>query len=445
MRVIRSVCFSVLLGCSASTAFAQTPLPLTLEEAVTKGVAQAPRLAESRARVAAATAAVTGRNAVALPSVTASGGYLRTNHVPEYGIPQAGGGTKIIFPDVPNNYQARAEVDMPLYTSGRVGALVDAARSEQTAAGADLTATEQDIRLQVTVTYWALVTVRDSVSVLEESQRRMDAYVADVKARVDGGILPPNDLQSAQAQRARQMVQLIQARNNAAFAQAELARLIGADPDQPISPASSVDRPMPSTGDLAALPFATLVARASAGRAERAALVARQAAMESTATAALASLRPWVGAGAAVQPARPNQLFVPRVDSWNTSWTAGINVTWQLFDGGKAHADQAAALAQADAIKSRLDDFDAVVRLEIRQRLLDLDSDRAAIAASDEAVAAATEALRVLQERFRACVATSTDTLDGQVALLEAQLERTRLSAALRVAEARFLRSLGAL
>jgi outer membrane protein TolC len=120
-------------------------------------------------------------------------------------------------------------------------------------------------------------------------------------------------------------------------------------------------------------------------------------------------------------------------------------VTWQLFDGGKAHADQAAALAQADAIKSRLDDFDALVRLEIRQRLLDLDSDRAAIAASDEAVAAATEALRVLGERFRAGVATSTDTLDGQVALLEAQLERTRLSAALRVAEARFLRSLGGL
>jgi len=445
MTVTKSLCFSVLLTCAATGAFAQTPLPLTLEEAVTKGVAQAPRLAESRARVAAASAAVTGRNAIALPSVTASGGYLRTNHVPEYGIPQPGGSTKIIFPDVPNNYQARAEVDMPLYTSGRVGALVDAAKGEHIAAGADLTATEQDIRLQVTVTYWALVTVRDSVSVLEESQKRMDAYVADVKARVDGGILPPNELQSAQAQRARQMVQLIQARNNAAFAQAELARLIGVDPDQPIAPASSVNRQTPTTVDLAAMPFAQLVARASAGRAERAALLARQAAMESTATAALASLRPWVGAAAAVQPARPNQLFVPRVDSWNTSWTAGINVTWQLFDGGKAHADQAAALAQADAIKSRLDDFDALVRLEIRQRLLDLDSDRAAIAASDEAVAAATEALRVLGERFRAGVATSTDTLDGQVALLEAQLERTRLSAALRIAEARFLRSLGAL
>jgi outer membrane protein TolC len=84
---------------------------------------------------------------------------------------------------------------------------------------------------------------------------------------VDGGILPPNDLQSAQAQRARQLVQLIQARNNAAFAQAELARLIGADLDQPIVPTSPVDQQMPNTANLAALPFATLVERASAGRA----------------------------------------------------------------------------------------------------------------------------------------------------------------------------------
>lgn len=442
---IRSTCLALaMLGLSA-VASAQTPPPLTLEDAITRGVAQAPRLAESRARVAAATAVVTTRTAVGLPSVATSAGYLRTNHVDEYGIPQPNGSLKILFPDVPNNYQVRADVGMPLYTSGRVGSLVDAAKDEQTAAGADLRVTEQDIRLQVAVAYWALVTVRDSVHVLEESQKRMDAYVGDVKARVDAGILPPNDLLSAQAQRARQLVQLIQVRNDAALAEAELARLIGSDPDQPLVPTSPVDQQMPGSADLASTPLAALVARATNGRTERAALLARQAAMNATGTAALAALRPSVSALASVQEARPNQLFVPRTDTWKTSWNVGVNVSWQLFDGGKAHAEQAASVAQAEALKSRLDDFDAVVKLEIRQRLLDLDSDRSAIAASDEAVAAATEALRVVQERFRAGVATSTDALDAQVALLEAQLERTRLSAALRIAEARLLRSMGVL
>jgi len=66
------------------------------------------------------------------------------------------------------------------------------------------------------------------------------------------------------------------------------------------------------------------------------------------------------------------------------------------------------------------------------------------IAASAEAVAAATEARRVVAERFSVGVATSTEMLDSDVLLLEAELEQTRLQAALRVGEARLLRTVGA-
>jgi outer membrane protein TolC len=59
-------------------------------------------------------------------------------------------------------------------------------------------------------------------------------------------------------------------------------------------------------------------------------------------------------------------------------------------------------------------------------------------------VAAATEARRVVGERFAAGVATSTEMLDSDVALLEAELEQSRLQAALRIGEARLLRTVGA-
>jgi outer membrane protein TolC len=88
-------------------------------------------------------------------------------------------------------------------------------------------------------------------------------------------------------------------------------------------------------------------------------------------------------------------------------------------------------------------DFDEAVALEARQRLLDVDTTKAALVASDEAVAAATEARRVLGERFRAGVATSTELLDGDVALLQAELEHTQLQASLRIAEARLIRTAG--
>jgi outer membrane protein TolC len=120
-----------------------------------------------------------------------------------------------------------------------------------------------------------------------------------------------------------------------------------------------------------------------------------------------------------------------------------VTVNWPLFDGGKAKADRAANLAQAQALTHRLEDFDAGVALDVRQRLLDLDSGRAALAASGEAVAAATEARRVVEERFRAGVATGTEVLDAQLALIEAELEQTRLTAALRLSEADLLRAVG--
>jgi outer membrane protein TolC len=134
---------------------------------------------------------------------------------------------------------------------------------------------------------------------------------------------------------------------------------------------------------------------------------------------------------------------VPRVDEFHTSWEAGVGVSWQLFDGGKAKADRAAAVAQAVALERRRDDFDALLGVELRQRRGDVDAGIAALAASADAVSAATEARRVITERFRAGVATSTDVLDAESALLEAELERTRLAATLRLSEARLVRAVG--
>ena len=91
----------------------------------------------------------------------------------------------------------------------------------------------------------------------------------------------------------------------------------------------------------------------------------------------------------------------------------------------------------------RLEEFDAQLAMEVRQRLLDLDSTRAALEATSEYVSAAAEARRVVGERFTAGVATSTDVLDAQVALLQAELERTQMAAALRISEARLLRAVG--
>jgi outer membrane protein TolC len=383
--------------------------------------------------------------AAAVPTLTATGGYLRTNHVDEFGIPQPDGSIRVLFPDLPNNYRARAELGVPIYTSGRTAAAVGAARADARAVSAEARSVEEDVRLDAIRAYWTLATTRERVAVLQAGLDRMDAWVGDVRARLESGLLPPNDLLTAQAQRARQNVQLIQARNAAAVAQMDLARLVGTDLDQPIEIATPVTTPLAGAADAAAATAAALTSRAREGRAERAMLLERQQGLRLAAEAALAATRPQVAGVAAVEPSRPNPRFVPRTDELKTSWDLGVNVVWSLWDGGRARADRAALLAQAAAAGHRLEDFDARVSVEVRQRLLDLESSRAASSAAGDAVTAAAEARRVLGERFSAGVATPTDVLDAQNALLQAELERTELTAAQRLAEARLLRSVGGL
>jgi outer membrane protein TolC len=434
----------VLSTLSVAPAAAQGPVSLTLEDAIARGLDRDPRMAETRARAEAARAAIAGRAALARPAIAAISGILRTNHVPEFGIPQADGSFRVIFPDIPTNYRARAELTVPLYTSGRVRALVSSAQADERAVVAEAHAAEADVALEVSVAYWTLAMARERVAVLTRSRDRADAVLADVGARVDAGLLPPNDRLSAEAQRARQQLLLIQAEQDASLAGAQLARLLGLAPGTSILTATPVDRAATGAADLAAQPAAELAARAAASRPERLALSERQAALRAAGDAVMAATRPQVAAIAAVEPARPNARFVPRTDQWHTAWDLGVQVSWSLWDGGRARAERAAALAQSDAVGARLVDLDRGVAVEVYQRQLDIATARSAITVAGQGVAAATEARRVVGERFAVGVASSTDMLDAEVAQLEAELERTRWQAALRIGEARLARSVGA-
>ena len=437
---ISALC-SFLIVVVTSPALAQDALVLTLEEAIARGLAGAPSLAEARAREAAAGSAVAAQAAGQRPTVTLLSDFLRTNHVEPFAVPQTGGGLRVVFPDLPTNVRVRAQVSMPVYTAGRLRELVESAESGQDAARADSRRTAADLRLTITDAYYRLLLARARIEVLVRALERADTSLETARARVDAGVLPPNEALSAEAQRARQNVQLIQARHDAAIGQEDLARLVGAEPGRAIELATSVNQPIAGSADVLALAPPLLVARAREERPERQALVARESARRAAAAAALAAGRPQVSVLAAVEPARPNQRFVPRTEEWRTGWDLGVNASLTVWDAGRTRAEYAGATAEADALRHRVADFDQIVAVEVRQRLLDIEAARAALEASAEAVTAAAEARRVLGERFLAGVVANTEVLDADVDWLEAELETLRLEAALRVSEARLVRA----
>jgi outer membrane protein TolC len=419
---------------------AQARVTLTVEEAVARAIETSPRVAESAARADAARFAAAGRDAATRPQLALVGGYTRTNHVDEFGVPQPDGRLRVIFPDVPDNYRARVDLQWSVYAGGRLEALADAGRAEHEAAARDLTTTRSDLRLEATRAYWALVTARETERVVQEALGRVETHVRDLRSRLETGLIPPNEVLSAQAQRARQHVLLIEARNAREVAAADLRRLTGLPPAAELELTSPYD--MSATGGRE-VPLDDLIAAARKARPERQALERRVAAAAARRAAAAASLRPGVSLAAGWDYARPNPRILPRVDQWHDSWDLTVNVGWSLWDGGRASAERGEADALERAARARLAEFDRLLELELRQRRLDLDAARASVGAATEGVRSAAEARRVVGERFAVGVATSADVVDAQVALLQAELDRTRALASVRIAEARLERAVG--
>jgi outer membrane protein TolC len=430
----------VFLLLVAAAAAAQEPagLRISLEEAQARAIAASHRLAEARAREAAARDAVAIRESADRPIVGVGAGYTRTNSVTEFVVPGPTGVPRLLYPDIPSNYRTRLDLQWPIYTGGKTDALERSARAEASAVAADVEAAQGDLRLEVARAFWALVTARASVTVLEGAVARAGAHLRDVRERFRNGLIPPNEVATAEAQESRQRMLLIQAQNQRDTSSAELARLTGGDLLQPLEPDAALE-----AVDRSAPPLAELVKEARARRNERKALELRIEAAEFQRTAAEGGRLPAVSIAGGIDYARPNPRIFPRADRWEDSWDAGVTVAWALWDGGRARSEAAQAASLTTAARQRLAEFDSVVALEVRQRLLEIDSGRAAVTAANDSVRAATEARRVVAERYRAGVALQSELLDADVALLQAELDRTQAQASVRLAEARLARALG--
>ena len=437
-HVARRTCLALFVA-AALVPPAAAQERLTLEEAIARAMKESARLAEIEARQAGAAAAEAGRGAAGMPVVSLQGGYTRTAHVEEFAV-RSLGQLQVIYPDVPDNLRARLDLQWPIYTGGRVGALTRAARAEKEALAGDLAAARADLRLEVTRAYWALVTAIESERVVGRALERLDVHLGDLRVRLEQGLIPPSDVTSMEAQRARQQLLSIESRNLRQIAEADLRRLTGSP--GPLAPQLGTATASGDSHSYRGQP-PLAVAVPDGGRPERVALQGRIAAAEAREDAADAGRLPQVAAIAGYDYARPNPRIFPRAAQWDDFWEAGVNVTWTLWDGGRRAAERAEASAATRAAQARLTEFDRLAAFEVEQRQFELDSARAAIVAADEGIRSAAETLRVIGERYKQGVATTTDVLDAEVALLQADLDRTRATASARLAEARLERARG--
>ena len=403
----------LLLGVGVSGSVrAQAPRTVTLADAI--------RLAERvqpgvvRAETDVRTAAARRRNAWGsyLPSVTATSSASEFFSEGDSRIDPVTG--QLLSGNSSNrSLSTSLSASVDLFTGFRRGAEMGAARAGETAAAASLVDARFQQALTTTNQFFDALAAAQLVRVRETSVRRAEEQLKVSVNKLRAGSATRSDSLRSLVTLGNARLELIRTGADLAAAEAELARLVGQT--------GRVQASDDSAFYLVQTELDTAALRAEAE--------ARSPRIQSAA------------AGASV--ARAN-VRVARSAYWpsltlagNTAWNASrandydllnqrqvsLGLRWNLFDRfdrelGIAEREASLDVADAEAGEAR-----RAVAADLTARLADLEAARAQIEITGTSVLAATEDLRVQQERYRLGVSTIVDLLTSQEALNQAEVD----------------------
>jgi outer membrane protein TolC len=417
---------------------------LTIEECVRLGLERNPGLKSSQAATDLAQAKVREAYASALPSLRLSGGYTRLSEVDPFVITLPSGPGQPVHAEtlgasIPNNYAARLSLQQPVFTGLRLVSATRIAREYKAAAREDFAASRAKLVYDIQSAYWSLYKAQHLQRVVAQSELTIQAHLSDAGNLKAQGLATQNDVMKVRVQLANVRVLKLDAENAQRLARTALASLIGLELDAQVEPASALDtlgEPMPSALD-------SLVRQAQANRPELAGLEHRTRMAADAVTVAAGAWYPQVALTGNYYYSRPNQRYQPVKDEFKKSWDLGLGATFDVWNWGMTLHQTAEARAQLAQARAGLEQLRNAVVLEVTQDWQALRSAVEKTSATREALLQATENRRVVEESFKAGAATSSDRLDAETMLLQAEVNHTQAQVDRVVAEAKLRKTVG--
>jgi outer membrane protein TolC len=304
-----------------------------------------------------------------------------------------------------------ASVD--LFTGFRRGAEGRAARANQTAAEASFVDARFQQALATTNQFLDALAAQQLVGVRESSVRRAEEQLKTSIAKLRAGSATRSDSLRSRVTLGNARLELIRAQTDLATAEAGLARLIGETGRVRAADDSAFYQVMPAP-DTAAI------------RAEAEARSPRIQSANAVADAARADLK-------ASRSGYWPSLSLSASTAWNASRSEdydlfnqrqlSLGLRWNLFDRFDRELAIAQRSASADVADATAADEQRAVAAELTARLAELDAAGLQIEITLTSVLAATEDLRVQQERYRLGASTIVDVLTSQEALNQAEVD----------------------
>jgi outer membrane protein len=405
--------------------------PLSLGECIDLALKQNYAILKGQSDLDATHGVVVQTRAIAIPKLRATGNYEFNNALESFQLPPPA--PAITFQQE-QSWSAGLRVVQSIYEGGRIRSSLKAARLTKEQAIFDFQRVVADTLVDVRIAYFDILLAAQQIVVREASVKLLTRELEDTQRRFEAGTVPRFNVLRAEVERANAQPKLIRAKNDYRIAKNNLANLLGFNLPRNVWE----DIPLQLSGRLETEPYEielpAAIARALEKRPELGAL--RKAEDLRLEDARRARAGYWPSAQLFAGYGSRNSQFSSDLSRDVSGWNAGVQVSWDLFDGflTKGKVEQTQALHD----KAKLDVEDTLRRIELEVRTA-----HSQFIEAKEVVEQADEALRLANARAEAGTGTQLDVLSAQTALTEARSTQVQALRDYAVARARLERASG--
>jgi len=336
-----------------------------------------------------------------------------------------------------DRYQWNTYLTQPIFTGGALTSSYQIAKLGLDMAEKNWSRAKQDIVLQVKEAYFTILKVEKIKEVALQAVEQVKSHVDVSQAFFEEEMIPKNDLLEAQVRYAQVKQDLIRADNGVQIAKAYFNTVLRQDVNEPVE-VEDVLGYRPEVFSLEGCLKEGIERRPEMKEAnlnlERAQKGVRLAKSRFFPHISVVTNYQRMGNHADL---RGN----PYEDAEN--WMVSTLFSWDVWEWGKKHyqvSARRAKAAQAEELEKQVGD---VIALEVKESYLNLKEAEKNIFVAETAREQAEENFRLNQARYNEQMATTTDVLDAQTLLTEAQNNYYNALSDYHIAKARLERAVG--
>ncbi|MBM7622617.1 TolC family protein [Sporohalobacter salinus] len=396
---------------------------LNLKKGIKMGLEHNSSLQQLKSKVKAAKAAVDQVEAQLKPGVSINSSYTRLDEEPTDLLGNSTGSK--------NQYQHQLKLNYLLYrTPAKLK--VKQKKYQWEKIKEKYEHQKKQLAYKITSNYYEILKAKKLVKVNQESLKQVEKHLKQTQAHFEAGNAIKTDVLQTKVRKSEVQQQLLQVKNKLQLARERFKNLLEINGAKKIRIKEKVSFPDIDLSLQSAVNFAFK------NRSDLNSLQSQLTSLRQGLKWAQKSDNPSLALSGNV--AKEGSEFNPDSDE---SWSAMVNLEWDLYDGGENEALVKQSRSNLEAQQAALDKKKQTIDLEVRESFLNLDLSQKQKATAKQRVKKAQENLRLAKLRYKEGAAINTEVIDAQVELSKAKTDYQKQVYDYYINQAALLKSIG--